>query len=340
MQLPSQQDDTLQSSRSLPQNPCLLSLLGGHRIQTVATVKRYVLRLIAAFPLPSLQPPTNQLGLPRIQPFNNMAWRSSGATNRDLVENLWTNGLITSPAAKEAFLKVRPTHPPHLPLPKYPWGPWTQTNTPQVDRANYSPRAPYEDSPQSIGHEATISAPHMHATAVESLLPYLTPTESNPAPRALDVGSGSGYLTHVLAELVGERGTVVGVEHIDALRRLGEENMGRSERGREFLRSGRVAFRVGDGRKGWRGEVRGAEEGVVERRGDGWDVIHVGASAAEVHPELVEQLRAPGRMFIPVDDEEGGWGQHVWTVDKDGDGVVTKKKLFGVRYVPLTDAPK
>ena len=45
------------------------------------------------------------------------------------------------------------------------------------------------------------------------------------------------------------------------------------------------------------------------------------------------------RIFIPVEDPDG-FGQHIWTVDKDAKGVVTKKKLFGVRYVPLTDAPR
>ncbi|KAK0624327.1 protein-L-isoaspartate O-methyltransferase [Immersiella caudata] len=233
-----------------------------------------------------------------------MAWRSSGATNRDLIENLWRNNLIKSPTVKSAFLKV--------------------------DRAHYAPSSAYKDSPQPIGHAATISAPHMHATAVENLLPFITPSEERPAPRVLDVGSGSGYLTHVMAELVGENGTVVGVEHIDALRELGEGNMKKSEEGRGFVERGRARFRTGDGRKGW---VEPGEEG------EGWDAIHVGASAARVHEEMLGQLKSPGRMFIPVDDEEGGRGQHVWCVDKDGEGRVSRRKLFGVRYVPLTDAP-
>ncbi|KAL1849863.1 hypothetical protein Daus18300_013120 [Diaporthe australafricana] len=240
-----------------------------------------------------------------------MAWRSSGASNEDLVANLVRNGMIKDDRVKEAFLKV--------------------------DRANYATSSPYNDSPQSIGHRATISAPHMHAMACEHLLDIIAPkgagrdTTSQPPPRVLDIGSGSGYLTHVLAELVGSGGTVVGVEHIAALQELGERNMGRSEEGRALLESGRVRFRVGDGRKGW---VEPGEEHA------GWDVIHVGASAVKLHDELVGQLRAPGRMFIPVDDEDGTGGQHIWTVEKDGDGVVTKKRLFGVRYVPLTDAPK
>lgn len=215
--------------------------------------------------------------------------------------------------------------------------------THQVDRAHYAPSSPYRDRPQSIGHEATISAPHMHATATENLLPYLLPTAQNPAPRVLDIGSGSGYLTHVMAELVGERGGVVGVEHVPALRDLALANMGRSEEGRALLASGRVRFRVGDGRKGWvedDGELREVERGVVGDRGKGWDAIHVGASAVEVHPELMEQLRAPGRMFIPVDDGVDGEGQHVWAIDKDAEGVVTRRKLFAVRYVPLTDPPR
>lgn len=45
-------------------------------------------------------------------------------------------------------------------------------------------------------------------------------------------------------------------------------------------------------------------------------------------------------MFIPVDDDSTGWEQSVWRIEKDEEGKVTRKKLFGVRYVPLTDAPK
>jgi protein-L-isoaspartate(D-aspartate) O-methyltransferase len=45
------------------------------------------------------------------------------------------------------------------------------------------------------------------------------------------------------------------------------------------------------------------------------------------------------RIFIPVEDPKGYGDQHIWVVDKDEKGEVTKKKLYGVRYVPLTDAP-
>lgn len=44
-------------------------------------------------------------------------------------------------------------------------------------------------------------------------------------------------------------------------------------------------------------------------------------------------------MFIPVDDDEDGFSQHIWRIEKDAEGNITKHCLFGVRYVPLTDAP-
>ena len=166
----------------------------------------------------------------------------------------------------------------------------------------------------------------MHAHASESLLPFLptTSTSSNPT-RILDIGSGSGYLTHVLAELAGTNSRVVGLEHISALVELATANMKKSAEGRSLLDSGRVRFVCGDGRKGWPDEAP-------------YDAIHVGAAAAEAHGPLLDQLKAPGRLFIPVQGSLGG--QYVWVYDKDENGNVSKEKLFPVSYVPLTDAPK
>lgn len=277
-----------------------------------------------------------------------MAWRSGGSTNAELISNLFKNGLITAPHIRDGMLKV--------------------------DRANYCPSksAAYQDSPQPIGHSATISAPHMHASALESLFPssrdtttsypgsmpymtsspsaadYATQRSGNRPLRVLDVGSGSGYLTHCIAELVGEGGRVVGIEHIQELADLGRENMSKSSEGRQFLEGGRVEFVVGDGRLGWHdsgslaargGDADGGNGGSEEQQWEQWDTIHVGAAAASIHEELVKQLKRPGRMFIPVDDD-GVYGQHVWVVDKDREGKVGKRKLYGVSYVPLVDPGK
>lgn len=106
--------------------------------------------------------------------------------------------------------------------------------------------------------------------------------------------------------------------------------MAKSEQGREWLQSGKVKFVCGDGRKGYTGD------GIMEGEDAGWDAIHVGAAAKEAHEVLVQQLRRPGRLFIPV----GGDTQYIWIIDKKEDGTVVREKSFGVRYVPLTDAPK
>ncbi|KAI4213407.1 MAG: hypothetical protein LQ351_003907 [Letrouitia transgressa] len=255
-----------------------------------------------------------------------MAWLSSGSSNAGLIANLRNHGLITSERVATAMLGVRSLIRPPFPIPRSTIPPFlllllanSSVSQPQVDRAHYSPAVPYQDSPQTIGFSATISAPHMHASAAESLLPFL-----HPSARVLDIGSGSGYLTHVLANLIGPEGKVVGVDHIQGLVDLAERNVRKSEDGRGLLQSGRVRFVKGDGREGF-------------REGAPWDAIHVGAAAREEHAGLLEQLQAPGRMFIPVGD---AFGQYIWVVDKKEDGSITREKSFAVRYVPLTDAPK
>ncbi|TIA92866.1 hypothetical protein E3P99_00421 [Wallemia hederae] len=189
----------------------------------------------------------------------------------------------------------------------------------KVDRANYVriKSAAYEDSPQSIGHSATISAPHMHAHATENLLEYL-----KPGNKVLDVGSGSGYSCAVFHNLVTETGKVVGIEHIDQLVESSKENLRRDGLG-GALESGAIKMIAGDGRQG------SAQEGP-------YNAIHVGAAAPEMPTALISQLAKPGRLFVPV-EKTGESGQSIWQVDKDESGDVHSKELFQVRYVPLTD---
>jgi protein-L-isoaspartate(D-aspartate) O-methyltransferase len=174
----------------------------------------------------------------------------------------------------------------------------------------------------------------MHGQACEYLIDYL-----KPGSQVLDIGSGSGYLTHVFANLITapgspDHGQVIGIEHIPELVELARTNLNKSEDGRKLQESGKVKFITADGRLGWKEAAP-------------YDVIHVGAAAEQLHPVLIEQLRAPGRLFIPVESPNDGdstssvgGGQYIWVVDKKVDGSVHKQKIFQVKYVPLTDAPR
>ncbi|KAI9224962.1 protein-L-isoaspartate O-methyltransferase-domain-containing protein [Blastocladiella britannica] len=172
----------------------------------------------------------------------------------------------------------------------------------------------YYDQPLSIGFGATISAPHVHAGSLETLAPYLTA-----GAKVLDVGCGSGIFTAYLATMVGPKGTVVAIDHVQGLVDLTKANL--LAWNAEALVD-RVIPIVGDGRQG------SAEHGP-------YNAIYVGAGAPTLPQALVDQLASPGRMLIPV----GPIGdQKLVTVDKAADGTVTESALFAVRFIPLTDA--
>ncbi|KAJ1619259.1 S-adenosyl-L-methionine-dependent methyltransferase [Pavlovales sp. CCMP2436] len=98
-----------------------------------------------------------------------MGWTSSGPTNRALVDNLIRDGIVRDRRV-EAALRA-------------------------VDRADFC--FPYEDHPLPIGFEQTISAPHMHAHALELLKAQLVD-----GAQVLDVGCGSGFLTATFAQML------------------------------------------------------------------------------------------------------------------------------------------
>ncbi|XP_031373211.1 protein-L-isoaspartate O-methyltransferase 1-like [Punica granatum] len=185
----------------------------------------------------------------------------------------------------------------------------------KIDRACFVPDGtpPYIDSPMTIGYNATISAPHMHAMCLQLLEPNL-----QPGMHVLDVGSGTGYLTACFAVMVGHQGRAVGVEHIPELVSSSIKNIEKSEAA-SFLKEGSLCIHVGDGRQGWPEFAP-------------YDAIHVGAAAREIPQALIDQLKPGGRMVIPV----GDLFQDLKVVDKNLDGTVSMHDETAVRYVPLT----
>jgi protein-L-isoaspartate(D-aspartate) O-methyltransferase len=220
------------------------------------------------------------------------AWRCSGNTNAELIANLQHGGIIKSADVANAMIAV--------------------------DRRNYAPVEYYQDSPQRIGYNATISAPHMHAAALE----YLLPSCSVPNAKILDVGCGSGYLCALFAKL-NPTSKVIGIDYIKELVALSKTNMEKADTA--LLTSGQVTLSVGDG---WKGAPIEAP----------FDCIHVGAAAADFPQDLLSQLKVDGLMVIPVGPDGGE--QHLYLVKRlTNTGSFNKQfdvqNVMGVRYVPL-----
>jgi len=215
-----------------------------------------------------------------------MAWRSHGKTNFELINNLEKNGIIKSLRVKEAMLSI--------------------------DRADFTSVSPYDDCPQGIACNATISAPHMHAEALEALESKLQPNA-----KVLDVGSGSGYLTACFAKMIGPGGRAIGIEHMGELVKSSIENVRKNNA--SLLDSGLLELYEGDGRRGFLPESP-------------YDAIHVGAAAPTLPKELICQLKIGGRIIVLVGTNE----QEFLQIDRISETETKMTKLLDVIYVPLT----
>ncbi|MFQ6242114.1 protein-L-isoaspartate(D-aspartate) O-methyltransferase [Sinorhizobium meliloti] len=168
------------------------------------------------------------------------------------------------------------------------------------------PAAPfaYQDMPLPIGFDKTVSQPFMVALMTDLLAPQ-------PHEAVLEIGTGLGYQTAILAQLAGQ---VWSVEII-------EEFAGQAEALLHGLGMSNVGIRIGDGSRGW------PEHAPFEK-------ILVTAAAEQPPPALLEQLKPMGRLVLPVGSEE----QVLTVIDKDSAGKFAARQLIPVRFSRLEAA--
>lgn len=162
----------------------------------------------------------------------------------------------------------------------------------------------YNDSPLPIGENQTISQPYIVALMTEAL-------ELTGRDKVLEIGTGSGYQTAILAELA-ER--VLSIERIAFLATRARKII-------ESLKYFNVAIRVGDGTLGWKDEAP-------------FDAILVAAGSPDIPKALIEQLAVGGRLVIPIGDR---YSQQLVKVVRRSEDVrdLKKEDLGSCRFVNL-----
>jgi protein-L-isoaspartate(D-aspartate) O-methyltransferase len=160
----------------------------------------------------------------------------------------------------------------------------------------------YQDMPLPIGFDKTISQPFIVALMTDLLSPL-------PQENVLEVGTGLGYQTALLAKLTGHVWSIEVVEEFathaqELLRQLGYTN---------------ITIRVGDGSRGWSEHAP-------------FDKILVSAAAEEAPPALLDQLKPGGRLVMPIGPEEMQW---LSVFDMDQNGRISAHDLMAVRFSRL-----
>jgi protein-L-isoaspartate(D-aspartate) O-methyltransferase len=176
----------------------------------------------------------------------------------------------------------------------------------EVPRHRFVPpallRQAYDDGALPIGSGQTISQPSLQALSVEKLA--LTGKE-----KVLEVGTGSGYQTALLALCAGR---VFSVERVPALAEQARRTLAE-------LGIGNISILVGDGTLGWRAY-------------EPYDAIIVAAASPEVPGPLVEQLAPGGRLLLPLGPRDV---QVLTLVTKQQDGTLVQQRLLDAIFVPL-----
>jgi len=161
----------------------------------------------------------------------------------------------------------------------------------------------YEDTALPIGYGQTLSQPYIVAKMTELLLSY------NPTPhRVLEVGTGSGYQTAVLAQLV---------DHVWSVERIAQLQNKARQRLRD-LRLHNTQLKHADGAMGW------PEKGP-------FDAILSAAAPARIPQELLNQLAPEGVLVIPV----GQGVQYLTVVVRSNEDTFVQHKIEPVKFVPL-----
>jgi len=169
-----------------------------------------------------------------------------------------------------------------------------------VDKSQWG--SAYDDRPLPIGFGQTISQPYIVALMTESL-------EIKKGEKVLEIGTGSGYQSAILAELTDK------VYSVEIIEELGK----RADRVLKSL-GYRVRIKIGDGYDGW-------EEYAP------FDAIIVTCAPDHVPPPLIQQLKIGGRMVIPVGPP--GLYQTLWLIKKEKEDKLIYKNLGDVLFVPL-----
>ena len=182
----------------------------------------------------------------------------------------------------------------------------------KIDRKNFVPKKykndAYINAPLPIGFGQTISQPLTVAFIIELLGPKV-------GDKILDIGAGSGWVTALLAQIVGDPpagGKVIGVERVPELKEMAERNAAKYN----FIEKGVVKIVLADGSKGYKEEAF-------------YDKIVSGAAAyGDIPDEWKKQLKINGKIVAPIENS-------IVVIDKIGKKEYAKKEYFGFSFVPL-----